>query len=143
MTCPNCHQPTRVSNSRQQAAGFSTWRRRVCLQCQTAFTTSEQILPESIIKCQASDGTLTPLQAQDIYLSVYHALKGLENASTAAHSLTQTCLDKIFQQRGVLIQQRAVEQLIFATLQAYQPLAGYRYLLNDLQRLPPALPDAA
>ena len=136
MTCPNCQQPTRVSNSRKQTAGFSIWRRRVCDQCRTTFTTSEQILPQSIIHLRASDGTLTPLHAPSIYLSVYNALKGLKDASQVAQTLTQTCLEKIFQRSATTIAQNELEQIILTTLQAYQPLAGYRYLLNELQRLP-------
>ena len=134
MVCLYCYQKTRVANSRVAAAGYSIWRRRYCSNCQTAFTTSEQIVLESVIAFKTADGILKALRREDIYISVFNALGGLKSLSEAAEHLTRTCINKLLQQGQSVLDQQQVEKIVFETLNAYQTVAGQRYLLNEIGR---------
>ena len=134
MVCPRCLQKTEVSNSRPQGPGFATWRRRRCRSCRAVFSTSERILTESVAALKAADGSLSPLRRSDIYASCLKALEGLEDAPERAERLSQTVLDKLFRAGQTVIEQALLEKTIFETLRAGAPLAGQRYLVNQLRR---------
>jgi transcriptional repressor NrdR len=48
MTCPTCHQPTRVLESRRAEAGAAIRRRRECASCGRRFTTFERREPDPL-----------------------------------------------------------------------------------------------
>ena len=134
MVCPYCRQKTGVSNSRRQGAGFAVWRRRRCQGCRAIFSTSERVLPESIVVLKATDGSLSPLRRSDIYVSCFKALEGLEDASEKAERLSQTVLDKLFKGGQSVVEQSLLEKTIFETLRAGETLAGQSYLIHQLRR---------
>ena len=134
MVCPYCQQTTRVNNSRSQGKGFSVWRRRHCPDCKVTFTTGEHIVLESTVALKAPNGSLNPLRRSDIYLSCHRALQGLKDASELAERLSQTVIDKLFGEGDAVIELEILEKHIFATLNAYEPLAGQAYLINELRR---------
>ena len=134
MVCPYCHQVTKVGNSRRRRAGFSVWRRRCCHTCKISFTTTENILIESVIVFKDAQGALKPIRRSDIHISIFNALGGLKSASKDAEALTLTCLDKLLNEKQAVLPITTLEKHIFETLQAVDPLAGQRYLLNELQR---------
>lgn len=66
MKCPMCHQDNdRVSDSRTCDNGLSIRRRRVCLSCDTRFTTYERI-ERTVIKVVKRDGSREPFDSQKI-----------------------------------------------------------------------------
>ncbi len=134
MVCPHCHENTKVTNSRTHKNGFSVWRRRHCQSCQSTFTTLEQISIESTIAFKTADGSLKPLNRQRIYISVLNALGGSKTVSETAEQLTLTCINKILNEKTDRLKQQTVEKHIFETLEAYESLAGQRYLLNELKQ---------
>ena len=131
MVCPYCHSSTKVKNSRSRSNGFSVWRRRFCSQCQLAFTTTETVVIESTIKLRDDKGVLRPLSYEDILISLFKALEGLNQPKDAPKYLARTCLDKLFQTKQTIIDVEFLNQQIFETLHAYQPVAGQRFLINQ------------
>lgn len=134
MVCPVCHGETQVSNSRVRGGGFAVWRRRRCRSCLDSFTTLEQILTESAVAFKAADGSLKPLDRQSIYLNVLNALNDAKTPLKAAEYLTATCIEKILSEKTATLEQKTIEKRIFETLNAFDPLASQRYLLNELKR---------
>ena len=131
MVCPYCSHSTRVTNSRRRKPGFSTWRRRYCPKCQQAFSTIEQPVIETIIVLEAAGGQLRPLKQQNLYITIFKALGGLEGALDEAHYLTETCLNKALGLGLASLPEKKLRLIIFETLKAYRKTAAQRYLLEE------------
>ncbi len=70
MICINCfHEKTRVTNSRQHKKHPSVWRRRMCEQCQTIFTTKEIPATENL-HILHRDKTSSPFNLGKLIISI-------------------------------------------------------------------------
>ena len=130
MVCPYCQLYTQIKNSRPRKSGLSVWRRRFCPNCRILFTTTETIVVESILKIKDSEGDLHTLSYSDIYVDVFKALGGLKQHIEASDYLSMVCYDKLLKLAQPIFKKTEFEKLIFDTLNAYNKLAGQRYLIN-------------
>ena len=89
---------------------------------------------ESVIAFKDAQGALKHIRRSDIHISIFNALGGLKSASKDAEALTLTCLDKLLNEKQAVLPLTTLEKHIFETLRVVDPLAGQRYLLNELKR---------
>ena len=133
MVCIYCKKSTKVTNTRPRKGGWSVWRRRWCPECLIAFTTLENIPLTSVITIKNADGSLRSMSYGQIFISVHKALGASQQAIQEAEYLTSNIIDKLFEQQQAVLSVDFVQQQIFETLTLYQPKAGQRYQLEEIE----------
>lgn len=95
MVCIYCGGETRVINSRPQKRLNGVWRRRHCQDCQTIFTTTEEVdLTGSIVVRKIN--AVEPFSREKLLLSVYDSLRHRQHAARDAAGLMDTILGKLY-----------------------------------------------
>jgi transcriptional regulator NrdR family protein len=94
MVCLYCSGKSQVANSRRKVRLNQTWRRRICLNCHSIFTTVEIADYGSSWIVKAVDGLL-PFSRDQLFISIYDSCKHRESALTDASGLTDTIIGKL------------------------------------------------
>lgn len=92
MVCVYCSSPTQVSNSRKSARAASVWRRRLCKNCSNTFTTIETVDFDTTFVILHDNGQITPLNRDELFLSLYESCRHRPQALSEASGLTNTVL---------------------------------------------------
>ena len=133
MVCPYCQKPTKVNNSRPRHDNFSVWRRRQCKSCLEVFTTIERPNISTLVALKTPDGRLQPLTYAELFIIIFKALGGSQSLAEHADLLCQTCIERLLKLKLPVITLQALHKELFAVLYAFQPLAGERFLLNEVK----------
>ncbi len=89
MKCPLCTARTEVYNSRPSHESTQTWRRRICAQCKSCFTTREKIDWNGSIKVGYNDQVM-PYNRDRLLLSIVRASNGTNLAPEMISELTDS-----------------------------------------------------
>lgn len=94
MVCLYCAHNTRVVNSRSQKKTNQIWRRRLCINCRSIFTTTEAIVYKKEVL--VSKGTaLEPFSRDKLFISLYSSLKHRATALSDARELCDTISSRL------------------------------------------------
>jgi len=129
MVCPNCHQAkTDVVNSRAKKNTSAVWRRRLCPQCGSLFTTHEKIDMASLYTVSNGKKPVAFNPAR-LLLSLLDVLAYTGHAPEDAYWLSETIQEKLIaiQVNNSVILRTAVVTVARDTLLAYDELAGRAY----------------
>ncbi len=123
MDCPNCSGKSKVSNSRPSRGGV--WRRRICKQCQTIWSTHEQINLSSIIKPKetASEASEPVLHRDELLIIIYDSVQHRKTSAQDASALTDTIIQKLIT-KYQSCSQKELEQIIYDTLLRFDEIAA-------------------
>lgn len=94
MVCIYCGNPTKVINSRTQKRLNQKWRRRQCINCGAILTTIEQIEMTSALRVK-SNKQYEPFLRDELFLSIYEAVRHRKRALEDAIGLTETVLSSL------------------------------------------------
>jgi transcriptional repressor NrdR len=131
MVCIYCGHETQVTNSRPRSRQPSVWRRRECLECRAQFSTGE--LPDyaSSFVVRQLDGSLTPFERDELFLSLYRSLGHRPaDALVAGSALTATVIAKVLRSRDhgdSAIAVNTIAAKAYQTLYRFDPLAAAQY----------------
>lgn len=127
MNCVYCGGETRVANSRPQKRANRVWRRRVCLNCSTTFTSLEAIDLSGSITVK-SLGQLEAFQRDKLFLSVYDSLKHRQTPTNDATGLTDTIIARLYPlMAGAVIEKTEIAHITISVLERFDSAAATHY----------------
>ena len=127
MVCIYCSGKTQVINSRHQKRVNHIWRRRVCMGCDSVFTTTEAPdLTQALVVAKA--GNLEPFQRDKLFTSLHGSLRHRKSATADATALTATVIAALLAAaQNATIGQNNIVRLSHATLQRFDQAAASHY----------------
>lgn len=128
MVCIYCGSPTQVTNSRLQKRVNQVWRRRLCTNCGSNFTTHEAAEYGSTIAVQYSQRQLKPFSRDLLFVSVFESCKHRPDALGDASALTQTIIGQLLPhvQEGIL-EREIIVTIALAVLERFDKAAATIY----------------
>lgn len=128
MICINClHTSTRVSNSRPHKKKPSTWRRRTCTHCGSAFTTYERPSLADNKPVSLSHGETDTFNAGRLIVSIANAFTHApDKAKYDALWLAQTVEDILSTEYSVITPDD-IAAVTHHTLKQFDELAAVQY----------------
>jgi len=138
MVCVFCQSETDVANSRSKARTPSVWRRRVCQECASQFTTLE--LPDYVrtLKIKSAENKKAASFSRDqLFLSLHQALSHRPDAVAAATALTYTVIGRVLRLKhldGIYAPQE-IATVTYEALKRFDPLAAHSYKAYHQQSL--------
>jgi len=128
MECVYCHGRTNVVNSRKQQKTISIWRRRVCLNCGSIFTTLEKPSLDQALRVINGAGGLSPFDHNQLFIDIYLSLGHRKSPIKDASSLADTVVQKILREnRNALVTTIYIKQLTTYTLKNFDKGAHAQY----------------
>jgi len=96
MVCYSCGGSTSVVNSRFKNRSARVWRRRLCNDCGTLFTTIEGVLYKDVAVVKDSSGKLAPFSRDSLFVSILSSLSHRRSPVDDAGDITATIIAKLF-----------------------------------------------
>lgn len=127
MNCPYCHNPTKVTNSRSRSNNSQIWRRRRCKNCQSIWTTHEQLDPSTSHKIKSKNNSLQPFSRDKLFLSINDSLNHRKTAIDDATALTDTVLQQVLTLKSAIIQITEILTITHHVLANFDPTAAAVY----------------
>lgn len=127
MVCIYCGGKTSVANSRIQKRSNSTWRRRVCLDCQATVTTIEKFDLETAITVVDKNAS-KPFSRDKLLISIFESCKHRNDAVNASTNLTDTILGQLYPLiTGGALQKADIRRTVGSVLERFDEAAGVHY----------------
>lgn len=130
MVCPYCLSlKLEIYNSRPTKKLNQVWRRRRCKACKRAFTTTESIDLNSVIKIKVSAGT-TMYQPGVLLASLLRACDHRDDQAASAFYLLQIIQDALLKAAATsekTITSRQIALLVAPILERFDTLAWAKY----------------
>lgn len=92
MICIYCGGTTSVTNSRKQVRTNSTWRRRMCDQCNQVTTSIETTQLSSAVLVEGASKKPSPFNRDKLMVSIYESCKHRSNPAKDAGGLADTVI---------------------------------------------------
>lgn len=127
MLCPYCNGKTEVVNSRTKQSTNQVWRRRCCRECHAVFTSFEVAdLTNSL--AVDNNGSLSPFDADLLYISIYNCLRHRRSAHKDARALYETILSKLLTtSENATISRDSVVNTSIRVLRRFDQAASVQY----------------
>ncbi len=127
MVCPYCNSDTKVTNSRARLHGTQVWRRRVCVSCDSIWSTHEIIDLSTSHKVLSRTGQLQPFSRDKLLFSVKSSLRHRETAEKDSTALTDTIFGKILSLKSPTIKTTQIIKISAQVIGNFDHTAGEVY----------------
>jgi transcriptional regulator NrdR family protein len=126
MLCPNCNTKLKTVNSRKTNSGYSTWRRKKCLNCNLIFSSREIIDLSNILYIDS-----TPYSRQSLTSSISKLIsRSSEEFTLSIVDTIESKLIKLNQKSDTKhkhISQKNLDEIVISTLEKLDQTAFLRY----------------
>lgn len=129
MVCYQCGADTQVINSRPQKRLNQVWRRRSCLLCDAAYTTTEGIdYGRSLLVRSATNKRLVAFERDRLFLSLHKSLGHRATALSDASNLAATITAKVAPLAAAgVVSARTITEVALVALNRFDKLAAQHY----------------
>ncbi len=130
MKCVYCGEKTKTVNSRANAKGLRTWRRRQCTGCKAVFTTNEAPDMEISIRVK-KDSVLEPFLYEKLFLDVHDSLTHRKTAYTDAGTLTSTIILNLLPVKSGVVSVKEIQEAVSKVLKRFDKAAATYYAAHN------------
>lgn len=118
-----------VNNSRRHKSDASTWRRRECQSCHAVISTEELPLLDNSLMVKSETEQLSRFQRDELFLSIYGAVKHRPKAIGEAGELTRNVIALLLKPpASARIDNQHIAKTAYTVLKRFDKLAGELYL---------------